>query len=72
MSKKKYSEKELLEGLSSYTAHSDELAKINKKDWDSYFESVEKADEDFLVDRSDVIEESAPNLFDEKDNAKDD
>lgn len=49
MSKKRLSEKDLLEGLTSHTAHSDELATTSEKDWGSYSEN-DKADSDFLVE----------------------
>ncbi len=51
MSNKRLSEKDLLEGLTSYTVHSDELATISEKDWGA----TEKADSDFLVQRGDVV-----------------
>ena len=55
MSKKRLSEKDLLEGLTSHTAHSDELATTSVKDWGTYSED---ADRDFLVERRDVFDSS--------------
>ncbi|ENQ8649949.1 hypothetical protein ACEQ8A_003615 [Vibrio fluvialis] len=58
MSKKRLSEKDLLEGLTSHTAHSDELATTSEKDWGAYSEDADKADSDFLVERRDVFDSS--------------
>ncbi|RZP71764.1 hypothetical protein D8T51_22220 [Vibrio vulnificus] len=58
MSKKRLSEKDLFEGLTSHTAHSDELATTSEKDWGSYSEDSDKADSDFLVERRDVFDSS--------------
>lgn len=58
MSKKRLSEKDLLEGLTSHTAHSDELATTSEKDWGSYSEDADMADSDFLVERRDVFDSS--------------
>ncbi|MDW6017513.1 hypothetical protein SBW85_06930 [Vibrio plantisponsor] len=58
MSKKRLSEKDLLEGLTSHTAHSDELATTSEKDWGSYSEDANMADSDFLVERRDVFDSS--------------
>ncbi|KUI99151.1 hypothetical protein [Vibrio sp. MEBiC08052] len=58
MSKKRLSEKDLLEGLTSHTAHSDELAATSEKDWGSYPEESDKADSDFLVERYDFFDSS--------------
>ena len=58
MSKKRLSEKDLLEGLTSHTAHSDELATTNEKDWGPYSENVDKEDSDFLVKRRDAFDSS--------------
>ena len=58
MSKKRLSEKDLLEGLTSHTAHSDELATTSEKDWGSYSGDADKADSDFLVERRDVFDSS--------------
>ncbi len=55
MSKKRLSEKDLLEGITSHTAHSDELATTSEKDWGAYSED---ADGDLLVERSDVFDSS--------------
>lgn len=55
MSKKRLSEKDLLEGLTSHTAHSDEFATTSEKDWGAYSED---ADSDFLVERRDVFDSS--------------
>ncbi|MFS1473610.1 hypothetical protein BCU45_003315 [Vibrio lentus] len=56
MNKKRLSEKELLEGLTSHTGHSDELATTSEQDWGSYSEDVDKADSDFLVQRGDIFD----------------
>ncbi len=56
MSKKRLSEKDLLEGLTSHTVHSSELATTSEKDWGSYLEDTDKADSDFLVQRGDVFD----------------
>ncbi len=58
MSKKRLSEKDLLAGLTSHTAHSDELATTSEKDWGSYSEDTDKVDSDFLVERHDVFDSS--------------
>lgn len=58
MRKKRLSEKDLLEGLTSHTAHSDKLATTSEKDWGSYSEDADKADRDFLVERRDVFDSS--------------
>ncbi len=58
MSKKRLSEKDLLEGLTSHTAHSYELATTREKDWGAYSEDADKADSDFLVERRDVFDSS--------------
>ncbi|MCG9231612.1 hypothetical protein L3X65_20940 [Vibrio diabolicus] len=58
MSKKLLSEKDLLEGLTSHTAHTDEFATTSEKDWGAYSEGADKADIDFLVERRDVFDSS--------------
>ncbi|MGO2323944.1 hypothetical protein [Vibrio casei] len=58
MSKKRLSEKDLLDGLTSHTAHSDKLAIVSEKDWELYSEDADKADSDFLVERRDVFDSS--------------
>ncbi|PNH95347.1 hypothetical protein [Vibrio diazotrophicus] len=58
MNKKRLSEKDLLEGLTSHTAHSDELATTSEKDWGSYSEDANMADSDFLVERRDAFDSS--------------
>lgn len=58
MSKKQSSEKAFLEGLTPYTAHTDELATTGEKDWGDYSEDADKADNDFLVQRDDVFDAS--------------
>jgi hypothetical protein len=58
MSKKRLSEKDLLEGLTSHAAHSDELATTSEKDWGVYSGDMDKADSDFLVERRDVFDSS--------------
>ncbi|MCJ2375536.1 hypothetical protein LNL84_01660 [Vibrio sp. ZSDZ34] len=55
MSKKRLSEQDLLEELTSHSAHSDELATISEKDWGSY-SGNDKTDSDFLVEREDVFD----------------
>ncbi|MBD1574749.1 hypothetical protein HC725_15965 [Vibrio sp. S17_S38] len=51
MSKKRLSEKDLLEELTSHTAHTDELSTASEKSWGTYSEDTDKADSDFLVER---------------------
>ncbi|HCH01815.1 MAG TPA: hypothetical protein DEV85_07995 [Vibrio sp.] len=58
MSKKRLSEKDLLEGLISHTAHTDELSIASEKSWGTYSEDADKADSDFLVERPDVFDSS--------------
>ncbi|TBT26407.1 hypothetical protein D5E85_26470, partial [Vibrio parahaemolyticus] len=58
MSIKMLSEKDLLEGLTSHTAHIDEFATTSEKDWGAYSEGADKADIDFLVERRDVFDSS--------------
>ena len=58
MSKKRLSEKDLLEELTSHTANSGELATTRDKDWGTYSEDTDKADNDFLVQREDAIDSS--------------
>ncbi|CAH8242223.1 conserved hypothetical protein [Vibrio aestuarianus] len=58
MSRKPLSEKELLEGITPKTAHADELATTNEKDWGSYSEDTDKAESDFLVQRDDVFNDT--------------
>lgn len=58
MSKKRLSEKDLLEGLTSHTAHSDEFAATSEKDWGAYSEDADKADSNFLVEQRDVFDSS--------------
>jgi len=55
MSEKRLSEKDLLEELTSHSAHSDKLATTSEKDWGSYSGS-DKADSDFLVEREYVFD----------------
>lgn len=43
-------ESELLDGLNSYTAHGDELAKLSELDWDVWFDG-EGVTKDFLTTR---------------------
>lgn len=59
MSKKRLSEKDLLEGLTNHTAHSNERATTSEKDWGSYSED---ADSDFLVELRDVLTLPESNL----------
>ncbi|EOG7668812.1 hypothetical protein ACLINM_004575 [Vibrio parahaemolyticus] len=58
MSKKLLPEKDLLEGLTSHTAHTDEFATTSEKDGGAYSEGADKADIDFLVERRDVFDAS--------------
>ncbi|KNH11906.1 hypothetical protein ACS79_15100 [Vibrio lentus] len=58
MSKKKLTEKELLEGMTPYNAHSDLLA---KPDWLS-FSDVERVSDDFMANRNEVFDESCSDL----------
>ncbi|RFD37184.1 hypothetical protein [Vibrio parahaemolyticus] len=58
MSKKLLPEKDLLEGLTRHTAHTDEFVTTSKKDWGAYSEGADKADIDFLVERRDVFDSS--------------
>lgn len=48
MSRKPLSEKELLEGITPKTAHADELATTNEKDWGSYSKARIKQKANFL------------------------
>lgn len=56
MSKIKLSEEDLLEGLTSQSSHADELATTSERDWGSYSENADKADDDFLIQRDDVFD----------------
>lgn len=56
MSKVKLSEKDLLEGLTSQNSHADELATTSERDWGSYSDNAEKADDDFLIYRDDSFD----------------
>ncbi len=57
MSKKRMSEKDLLEGMTSYNAHSDLLAKPETiPDWLS-FSDVERVSDDFMANRNEVFDE---------------
>ncbi|MGO2323709.1 hypothetical protein [Vibrio casei] len=58
MSKKQLSEKELVEGITPYTSHADELATTSERDWGSYSENADKADDNFLIKRDDVFDAS--------------
>lgn len=55
MTKKRLSDKDILEGLKYHTAHADELATRSERDWGSYSENTDKADSDFLIQRDDVF-----------------
>ncbi|ENP8322112.1 hypothetical protein ACTQ8I_002068 [Vibrio vulnificus] len=64
MSKKKLTEKELLEGMTPYNAHSDLIAKSETKpDWVSFADGVERVTDDFMADRSEVFDEPRPDLL---------
>jgi len=58
MSKKRLSEKDLLEGLTSHTAYFYELVTTSENDWGAYSENADKANSDFLVERRDVFDSS--------------
>ncbi|WP_114786274.1 hypothetical protein [Vibrio tetraodonis] len=63
MSKKKLTEKELLEGITPYNAHTDLIAKSETKlDWVSFADGVERVTDDFMADRNEVFGEPGSNL----------
>jgi len=63
MSKKKLTEKELLEGMTPYNVHYDLLAKAEPKpDWLSYADKVERVTDDFMADRNEVFDNSSSGL----------
>lgn len=63
MSKKKLTEKELLEGMTPYTAHSDLLAKSETKpDWVSFADEAERVTYDFMANRNEVFDEPSSYL----------
>ncbi|EHU0384470.1 hypothetical protein KY019_002853 [Vibrio cholerae] len=63
MSKKKLSEKELLEGMTPYNTHSDLLAKIEiKPDWMSFADEVERLTDDFIANRNEVFDDPSSDL----------
>ena len=63
MSKKKLTEKELLEGMTPYNAHYDLLAKAEpKSDWLSFADEVEQVTDDFMADRNEVFDNSSSGL----------
>ncbi|EKB1966240.1 hypothetical protein ONF83_004851 [Vibrio parahaemolyticus] len=68
MSKKKLTEKELLEGMTPCNSHSELLAKSETKpDWLS-FSDGEKVSDDFMANRNEVFDEPCsdlvnPNVF---------
>lgn len=62
MCSKKFTGKELLEGLNPYKAHRDLLTKTDtKSDWFS-FADVEGVSDDFMANRVDFFGESSSNL----------
>ncbi|EGQ9105696.1 hypothetical protein VCSRO209_0337 [Vibrio cholerae] len=63
MSKKKLTEKVLLEGMTPYNTHSDLLAKTETKtDWMSFADEVELVTDDFMTDRNEVFDEPSSDL----------
>lgn len=55
MSKKKLTEKVLLEGMTPYNTHRNLLAKTETKpDWISFFDEVERVTDDFMTNRNEV------------------
>ncbi|WED21553.1 hypothetical protein L3Q72_13115 [Vibrio sp. JC009] len=66
MSKKRLTEEELLEGMTAYNAHADELiATESKDDWLSFAET-ERVSDDFMSERVDVFDESESNVINPK------
>ncbi|EGR0581324.1 hypothetical protein NMS60_002171 [Vibrio cholerae] len=69
MSKKKLTEKVLLEGMTPYNIHSDLLAKAETKpDWMSFADEVERITDDFMANRNEVFDEPSsdfvnPDIF---------
>ncbi|MEZ8055771.1 hypothetical protein AB4184_15320 [Vibrio splendidus] len=58
MSKKKLTEKELLEGITPYNAHSDLLTKTETKpDWVPFADEVERITDDLMANRNEVFDE---------------
>ncbi|EGQ8650938.1 MULTISPECIES: hypothetical protein [Vibrio] len=63
MSKKKLTEKVLLEGMTPYNTHSDLLAKTETKtDWMSFADEVELVTHDFMTNRNEVFDEPSSDL----------
>lgn len=58
MSKKRLPEKKLVKGVTPHTADADELGTTTESDWGSYTENADKADDDFLIKRDEVFDES--------------
>ncbi|TMX46590.1 hypothetical protein DA099_14915 [Photobacterium damselae] len=64
MSKKKLTEKELLEGMSPYNVHSDLIAdRETEPDWVSFADVVERVTDDFMADRNEVFNEPSSDLL---------
>ncbi|MBE4475875.1 hypothetical protein D5E87_23120 [Vibrio parahaemolyticus] len=64
MSKKKLTEKELLEGMTPHNSHSDLLAKSEAKpDWISFADGGEGVTDDFMANRNEVFDEPRPDLL---------
>ena len=64
MSKKKLTEKELLEGMTPYNTHSDLLAKSETKpDWISFADGGERVTDDFMANRNEVFDEPSLDLL---------
>lgn len=64
MSKKKFTEKELLQGIAPYNANSDLIAKSETKpDWVSFADEVERVTDDFMANRDEVINEPSSALL---------
>ncbi|EOW9149707.1 hypothetical protein ACWM3R_002954 [Vibrio cholerae] len=63
MSKKKLTEKVLLEGMTPYNTHSDLLAKTETKtDWMSFADEVELVTHYFMTNRNEVFDEPSSDL----------
>jgi hypothetical protein len=64
MSKKKLTEKELLEGMTPHNSHSDLLAKSEAKpDWISFADGGEGVTDDFMANWNEVFDEPSSDLL---------
>ncbi len=64
MSKKKLTEKELLEGMTPYNTHCDLLAKSETKpDWISFADGGERVTDDFMANRNEVSHEPSSDFL---------